>query len=106
MYDMTNLITRYFTIKFRNGLQLDVEPPKLKALKKILKVANVNINNLTDAENVFEDITEALTIALSKNKQNRKVTVDEIDDWLDIDEIIDLLNNYVEWIETINSSKN
>lgn len=101
---MTKLITRYFTVKFRNGLQLDVEPPKLKALKKILKVSNAN--NIVDAESVFEDMTEALSIALSKNKQNRKVTVDEIDDWLDVDEIIDLLNNYVVWIEEINSSKN
>lgn len=106
MYDMTSLITRYFTVKFRNGLQLDVEPPKLKALKKILKVASVDTNNLKDVENMFEDMTEALSIALSKNKQNRKMTVDEIDDLLDIDEIIDLLNHYVVWIERINSSKN
>jgi len=87
-------------------LELDVEPPKLKVLKKLLKMTKIDTDNKEETEKVFDDLIEALSIALSKNKQNRKVTVDEIDDLLDIDEIQDLLTAYFDWVNEINHSKN
>ena len=38
MYDMTKLQKRYFDVKFTNGKILNIEPPKLKVLKKIEKI--------------------------------------------------------------------
>lgn len=43
MYDMTKLKTRYFDIKLKNGKILNIEPPKLKVLKKIAALSEVKI---------------------------------------------------------------
>ena len=36
MYDMTKIQPRYFDIKLKNRKILNIEPPKLKVLKKII----------------------------------------------------------------------
>ena len=68
MYDMTQFVPRYFKTKLKNGKIIEVEPPKLKVLKKILKLSGVK-NEMTEKD--FENITLATSMALSKNKQNR-----------------------------------
>ena len=41
MYDMTKLKTRYFDIKLKNRKILNLEPPKLKVLRKIASLSEV-----------------------------------------------------------------
>lgn len=105
MYDMTKLKTRYFDTKLRNGKILNIEPPKLKVLKKIAALSEVK-----DTENISEkdinNLVEAVSLAISKNKQNFKISAEYIEDNYDIDEIVDLLNNYFEWVNNIQNSKN
>lgn len=105
MYDMTKLKTRYFDIKLKNGKILNVEPPKLKVLKKVAALSEVkNTENLGEKD--IENLTEAISIALSKNRQNFKITIEQVEENYDIDEIVDLLNNYFDWVNSIQNSKN
>lgn len=105
MYDMTKLHKRYFDVKFTNGKILNIEPPKLKALKKIAALSEVK-----DTENLGEkdidNLIEAVSLALSKNKQNFKISVEQVENNYDIDEIIDLLDAYFNWVNSIQDSKN
>lgn len=105
MYDMTKLKTRYFDIKLRTGKILNIEPPKLKVLKKIAALSEVK-NTEELGEKDIENLTEAVALALSKNRQNFKITRDQVENEYDIDEIMDLLNNYFDWVNSIQNSKN
>lgn len=105
MYDMAKLKTRYFDIKLRTGKILNIEPPKLKVLKKIAALSEVK-NTEELGEKDIENLTEAVALALSKNRQNFKITRDQVENEYDIDEIMDLLNNYFDWVNSIQNSKN
>lgn len=105
MYDMTKLKTRYFDVKLKNGKILNIEPPKLKVLRKIASLSEVKTTGeLT--ENDMKSLTEAVSLSLSKNKQNYKVTMDNVEDNFDIDEMVDFMQNYFDWVNSIQNSKN
>lgn len=105
MYDMTNLITRYFKIKLKDGKELELEPPKLKVLRKISKLSK-SINNDELSEDDIANLSEAISLSLSKNKQGRNISVEYVEDNFDIDEMYDFLINYYNWVGEIQNSKN
>ncbi len=105
MYDMTKFKTRYFTIKFKNGRVLDLEPPKMKVLKKVAALSEVK-NNEELSEKDIANLTEAVSIAISKNKQNYRISPEKVEEEFDILEIVDLLDNYFGWVNSIQNSKN
>lgn len=105
MYDMTKFKTRYFNMKLKNGKVIDIEPPKMKILKKI-----TSLSEIKDSEELSEkdiaNLTEAVTLALNKNRQNYKITIEKVDEDYDILEIVDFLNAYFDWVNSIQNSKN
>lgn len=103
MYDMTKLIPRYFKIKLKNNKVLDVEPPKLKILKKIMKLGSIKGEM---EEKDFDNMVLATSLALSKNKQDYKVSTEWLNDNHNIDELYGLLTNYFNWVNEIQNSKN
>lgn len=105
MYDMTKLKTRYFDIKLKNGKILNVEPPKMKMLKKIAALSEIKEDNELSQEDI-KNLIEAVSIALSKNKQNHKITIEIIEENYDVIEIVDLLDAYFNWVNSIQNSKN
>jgi len=98
MFDLNEVNRRYFTIKL-GDLVLDVEPPKLKALKKITSLSK------SREEDAITDLTEAVQMILSKNKK-KYVVSDEVIDELDLDQMSDILTAYFEWLSKEKSSKN
>jgi len=105
MYDMTKFKTRYFTIKLKNNRVLDLEPPKLKILKKITALSAIkNSDELSEKE--IANLIEAVSIAISKNKQGYKMNPEQIEDQFDIDETVDFLNNYFNWVNEMQNQKN
>lgn len=106
MYDMTKLGVKYFEVILPNKKYLLVAPPKLKALKKILTLSK-SIDKGEEGLTVddIENLMEGLAIALSRNKQNYKVTPEMIEE-LSITEILGLLTKYFEWVNKIQETKN
>lgn len=98
MFDVKSVNKRYFGINI-NGKELEVEPPKLKALKRITSLAK------SRDEEAMDDLEEALCMILSKNKANIKVT-SKITEELDFDEINAILTAYFEWLSNAKNSKN
>ena len=80
-------------------LKLEVEPPKLKALKKITSLSKVR------DEDAIGDLTEAVKMILSKNKSKAKIS-DEVMDELDLDQLSAILTAYFEWLGKEKASKN
>ena len=104
MYDMTQLVPRYFKIKLKNNKIIEVEPPKIKILKKIMKLGSTTESNVSDED--FDNIVLATSMALSKNKQNYNVSVGWLTENHNIDELYDMLNHYFVWVNEINNAKN
>lgn len=105
MFDMRKVHTRYFKLTLPNGLFLEIEPPRIKTLKKILSLADLEHNETLDLEKL-DDFAEGLSLALSKNKQKKTVTAEWIADNLDFDDITDLLTAYFNWVGEVQGSKN
>lgn len=103
MYDMTRLRARYFTVKLKNHKVLDVEPPKLKVFREISKITK----NVTEfGEDEIDNLTRAVSLALSKNRQNYKISLSQVEEWFNYDELYDLLIKYFSWVQEVTNSKN
>lgn len=98
MFDISTVNKRYFDIKI-NNIELEVEPPKLKALKKITALSK-SLN-----EDAIEDLTAAVITILNKNKTGYKIS-DELIDELDFDQLSEILTAYFEWLGREKTSKN
>jgi len=106
MFDMRQLNVRYFEVRLQNGMRLDVEPPKLKVLKTISEMAKIEREVITNEGDVFTRLAEAISKALSKNKQQKKITTEFVLDTMNIDEMQGLLKAYFDWVGNIQYSKN
>lgn len=98
MFDVNTVNKRYFSIKL-NNLELEVEPPKLKQLKKIMSLSKVR------DEDTLKDLAEVIRMILSKNTK-RYIVSEEIIDDLDLDQMNDILAAYFDWLGKEKTSKN
>lgn len=94
MLDLTAVRRRYFPVKF-NGRVLDVEPPKLKTLNKLVDLAKHAGNGDLDA---LADLTPMIAKLLSKNKKGIKINSETVEDALDFDQMQILLFKLFKWI--------
>lgn len=114
MFDINTVNKRYWDIKLNVTidkivddietereveLKLEVEPPKLKALKKITSLSKVR------DEDAIDDLSEAVRMILNKNKDKIKVS-DEIMGELDLDQLSAILTAYFKWLGKEKTSKN
>jgi len=98
MFDINTINKRYFTLKI-GDLTLEVEPPKVKVLKKITALAKAK------EEDQMEDLAEAIRIILSKNKGEYKVPEEVVDD-LDFDQMNEILTEFFKWLAKSKNSPN
>lgn len=98
MFDISTVSKRYFLIKI-NEISLEIEPPKVKTLKKITALSKAK------EEDAMDDLAEAVGIILNKNKAGYKVTEDLVDE-LDFDQLNEILKAYFEWLSKRKNSPN
>lgn len=105
MFDINMINKRYFEINISvkddegetHSVKLEVEPPKVKTLKKI-----VLLSKNKDDENAM---SEAITLILNKNKTGYKVPNVIIDE-LDLDQYNGIFEEYSEWLSEVKNSPN
>lgn len=105
MFDMSSLVKRYFPITLEDGRKLEIEPPKLKTLKKIAQLSKLTAGGELTEEDIVS-LSTAISLALSKNKTNVKITPDDVEDMFDINSMYDFLTTYFNWVNEIQNSKN
>lgn len=98
MFDVSIVSKRYFDIKI-GDISLEVEPPKIKVLKKITALSKAR------NEDAMEDLSSAISMILNKNKSGYKVS-DELIDELDFDQMNEILTAYFEWLAKSKNSPN
>ena len=102
MLDLSVYKSRYFPVKFDENTIVNIEPPKRKQLKKVLSLTkNINEQNFDDAD--VDSLYEAAEIALSKNKEGKVFTAEQIEDYLDLAALVAFFENYYSWVmENVN----
>ncbi|MCT8978309.1 hypothetical protein N4T77_17105 [Clostridium sp. CX1] len=98
MFDISTVSKRYFNIKI-GDLALEVEPPKLKTLKKVTALTK------SKNEEAVDDLAEAVRMILSKNKNGYEVPEELIDE-LDLDQMNEILTSYFGWLAKSKNSPN
>lgn len=96
MFDVSVISKRYFDIKI-GDLTLEVEPPKVKTLKKII--------HLSKSKDSMNDLVEAVKIILNKNKSGYVVS-DKVTDELDYDQLDAIMTAFFEWVGKNKNSPN
>ncbi|TFI13722.1 hypothetical protein E4P35_11005 [Thiopseudomonas sp. 4R-3cl] len=105
MFDMREIVKRYFKVTLPSGLELELEPPKMKVLRKLMRLAKASQSD-DFTEDQLDELIEAVAIMLSKNNKKHKITAQEVEDMLDLDNMLDLVIAYFNWVEEISDSKN
>ena len=107
MFDISTVGKRYFGIKLvvtdgsdkEHAVQLEVEPPKLKTLKRLVAISKAA------TEDSMDELAGAVRELLSKNRTKYKVP-DEYIDELDYDELVGILTAYFDWLKQSRESPN
>lgn len=84
-------------------LKLQVEPPKLKLLRRLTAIAKPGEG--ADNFAAMDELRDVVRDMLSKNKAGCKVP-DEYVDSLDFDQLIGIITAYFEWLGAQKKEKN
>jgi len=98
MFDLNTINARYFDVTI-GKLVLQVEPPKIKVLKKIMALTK------SRNEDALIELSEAVRLILNKNKTKCVVSCDVIDE-LDTDQLNEVIAAYFEWLGKVKNSPN
>lgn len=91
MFKVSGVKTRYFEFEAPdNGRVLHIEPPKLKTMNRL--------GELQKGSHTIKDIAAAVAKLISKNKEGRKVTADNVMDWMDSDQVAAFIMAYLAWV--------
>ncbi|WNX85255.1 hypothetical protein RWV98_02975 [Agathobaculum sp. NTUH-O15-33] len=93
MYDLTAVRRRYFKVKLSNGRVIDLEPPKLKTLNRLVHVAKGG-----QEPEELDETFELFSRLLSKNKQHYRICAAQVEEWFDWDEMIGILTEFFGWL--------
>jgi len=107
MFDVSQISKRYFDIGFTvekedgetDRIELQVEPPTVKQLRKLMSVADSNNTSAMD------DLEGAVRSILSKNKTGY-IVQDVYVDSLDFDQLAGILKAYLNWVGEEKKAKN
>jgi uncharacterized protein YrzB (UPF0473 family) len=105
MFDINTINKRYFDINIsvrddegnEHSIKLEVEPPKLKTLKKIVALSK-------DKEDE-DSLSQAISMILNKNKAGSKVP-EEIIEELDLDQYNAILIEFFKWLGEVRNDPN
>jgi len=109
MFDVSKISRRAFQVRLTSEIEetgevkeliVNVEPPKIKMLKKIVSLMGTSRKN-----DDIDEACEAIRLMVSKNTEGVKVPIEFIDD-LDMDEMKELMSAFFEWLNGVKNSKN
>lgn len=102
MLDLSIYKSRYYEVKLDENNTINIEAPKRKQLKKIISLTKVLNGQNLEGEDI-DSLYEAAEIALSKNKEGKKFTADQIEDHLDLAALVAFFDGYYSWVmENVN----
>jgi len=98
LFNLSNISKRYFGVEI-GDVKIEVEPPKLKTLRRLEKLR-------TNSDSAIDEIVSVLSIILSKNKTGYKISEDFVEETFNTDEMKAMLEVYFNWVSEIEKSPN
>lgn len=105
MFDIAQVAKRTLPMKI-GDLYLEVEPPKLKTLRKLLNLVGGTSGDEADGMKQAETMITCTSEILQKNRQGVAVSPELVEESLDIDQMQAIITAYFEWINGIQNEKN
>lgn len=106
MLDITTLKKETFAIKTNIGI-LHLFQPKVKTMNKLLSIINKIQKNKTEVTaSDVSDVFEVFRVIINKNKEKRKISMQQIEDNFDMNDIILILNEFFNWVGDVKQTKN
>lgn len=107
MFDLSQVPKRYFEVRLTpmtedgsgEALMLQVEPCKYKLIRKMTKLAK------EESDEAVDGLRDCIAALLSKNKAGHKVPVEYIDE-MDFDQLVTIVQAYLEWLKDTKTAKN
>jgi hypothetical protein len=100
MFDINSVNVDHFKINLDNNEVIDINPPKIKVLKKIMALTKV-----TD-ETAINEVSIALQMILNSNKQGKVFDDNYIDEKFTLQNMKEFLKEYFKWVSSIKNSPN
>lgn len=94
MLDLTAVRMRYYPVKL-NGRVLELEPPKMKTVNRLVAVSKDVANGNLES---YDEFTLLVARVLSKNRTGYTVTPEFVEDSLTLDQVAELLGGYFHWL--------
>jgi len=77
-----------------NGDVLTVMPPKMRVLNNLVQMS-------TDSSKAVQSLADGLSVLLSNNTDDQKISPEQVLDDLDVVEASELFNDLMEWIANL-----
>lgn len=97
MLDLSCVKKRYMAVMF-NGRRLDIEPPKLKTINRLMDIVKESQRDAVGAAEAVSQLTPIIVRLLSKNKQNFRVSMDAVEQAMDYDAMLVFLKALFGWL--------
>lgn len=94
MLDLSAVKTRYYPVRF-NGKVLQLEPPKLKTINRLVRAAKLAGDGDIDA---YGELTPLVAQILSKNRNHIKISADTVENTLTTDQMLELFRGFLSWM--------
>lgn len=97
MLDLSVYKSRYYPVNIDGRTIVNIEPPKRKQLKKIIALTKgMNDKNLSEED--IDNLYEAIEIAISKNKEGRIFSADEVEENFNLNALFAFFDGYYKWV--------
>lgn len=104
MLDLSVINKRYFEITLHNSgdgsiVKLEIEPPKVKTLKKLLEVTKL------PEEKMVDGLVEGVLLILNKNRSGTAISKDLVEE-MELNQMMVLVQTFMNWLNETQNSKN
>lgn len=102
-YDFRKRKKEYMTVTLDDGEStvIHVKMPKKKTMESFMQ-----LHETSAAELDIDDVYAVLADTLSENMEGKRITKDMVEDTLDMEDAVDFMRAYAEFIHGIISKKN
>ncbi len=104
-FDFGKMQKSFITTKTKDGRTLVVNMPRKSTFEKMAAIQNMDEDDVSNDE-AYDGIVELMAEILSNNKNGDIVTTDEVAKDYDLEEMLEYIKKYGEFVQTLKTDPN
>ena len=94
-YSITSVKPRFFDFVKPDGKGIiHIEPPTVKTVAQMQNMDNTNM----------DAVSEMVSKIISKNKEGYKISTDDVQDVMTVEQMLDFLTHYFDWLNDVKAT--